>query len=65
MGVSLDVLEGRRPQLPADSPDAYSRMVKRCWHAKPDKRPSTQELLAFLTSLLGDQSTTGRFPAPV
>jgi serine/threonine protein kinase len=56
MGVSLDVLEGKRPQLPADCPLAFGKTVKRCWHAKPDKRPSMDEVLIVLNQLTGDHS---------
>ncbi len=57
MGVSLDILEGRRPQIPPDSPDAFKKMIERCWHAKPDKRPSMEELLGFFTSLIGETTS--------
>jgi hypothetical protein len=53
MGVSLDVLEGRRPQIPGDCPEAVAKMVKKCWHEKPHKRPSMEELVAFFDGLLG------------
>jgi len=53
MGVSLDVLEGRRPQIPGDCPEAVAKMVKKCWHNKPHKRPSMEELVAFFDGLLG------------
>jgi hypothetical protein len=54
MGVSLDVLEGRRPQMPADCPEGYRKMIERCWHAKADKRPNMDELLDFFDSLIGE-----------
>lgn len=50
MGVSLDILEGRRPQIPQDCPNAYKKMMKRCWHADPEKRPTMEDVLAFLDS---------------
>ncbi len=54
MGVSLDVLEGRRPQIPPDCPESYRKMVERSWNAKADKRPSMDELVKFFTSLVGE-----------
>ena len=33
MGVSLDVLEGKRPQIPNDCPAEFRKMMKKCWHA--------------------------------
>jgi len=53
MGVSLDVLEGRRPQMPSDCPDSFSKMIERCWHAKSDKRPPMRELVEFFNTLTG------------
>jgi len=59
MGVSLDVLEGKRPQLPADNPEVFAKLVKKCWHAKPDKRPSMEEVLVTINQLIGDQGIDG------
>ena len=47
MGVSLDVLEGRRPQIPGDCPADFRRVMKRCWHSNPDRRPRMEDVLAF------------------
>jgi serine/threonine protein kinase len=47
MGVSLDVLEGRRPQIPGDCPADFRRVMKRCWHPNPDRRPRMEDVLAF------------------
>jgi hypothetical protein len=54
MGVSLDVLEGKRPQLPADLPPLFAKLVTKCWHAKAEKRPSIEDVLAVLNQLTGD-----------
>jgi hypothetical protein len=56
MGVSLDVLEGKRPQLPADCPPQFAKAVKKCWHAKPEKRPAMEDVLTLLNQLTGDHS---------
>jgi serine/threonine protein kinase/ABC-type phosphate transport system substrate-binding protein len=55
MGVSLDVLEGRRPQIPPDTPQDFRKMVKRCWHGTADKRPAMEEIIGFLDSMLGGE----------
>jgi serine/threonine protein kinase len=56
MGVSLDVLEGKRPQIPNDCPPEFTKMLKRCWHASPGKRPHMDDVLAFLDGLIaGDE----------
>lgn len=48
MGVSLDVLEGKRPQIPNDCPDNIRKLMKKCWHADPAKRPTMEQVLAAL-----------------
>jgi hypothetical protein len=35
MGVSLDVLEGKRPKVPADLPPAFKKLLKRYLHLQP------------------------------
>jgi hypothetical protein len=52
MGVSLDVLEGRRPQIPSDCPSDYKRLMKKCWHAKPEKRPTMADIVGFFDNQL-------------
>jgi serine/threonine protein kinase len=54
MGVSLDVLEGRRPEAMPDLPGAFLKTMTRCWHAKPDKRPPMSTVVEVLADLLGD-----------
>jgi serine/threonine protein kinase len=58
MGVSLDVLEGRRPQIPHDCPAHFSKVLRKCWHATPDKRPHMEEVLAYFDLQMGDDSIT-------
>ncbi|AVK76543.1 serine-threonine kinase [Pandoravirus neocaledonia] len=55
MNVSLDVIEGKRPPLPNDCPDALARLIKACWHAKASKRPTMVDVIDALTKILGDQ----------
>jgi serine/threonine protein kinase len=54
MGVSLDVLEGRRPAIPADCAPAFKKIMKRCWHADAAKRPAMDEVIAQLDLMVGD-----------
>jgi hypothetical protein len=53
MGVSLDVLEGKRPQVPGDCPDAFRKMMSRCWHVRPEKRPDMADVVSFLSQQAG------------
>ncbi len=52
MGVSLDVLEGQRPQVPSDCPVPFAKLMKKCWHASPDKRPAISDVLLQLDQML-------------
>jgi serine/threonine protein kinase len=51
MGVSLDVLEGKRPQIPNDVPADLSKLMRKCWHASAEKRPSVEDVVAFFDRL--------------
>jgi serine/threonine protein kinase len=57
MGVSIDVLEGKRPQIPPDCPEAMRKLIERCWHAKPAKRPSMKEVVEAIEKM--DRSAAG------
>jgi hypothetical protein len=48
------VLEGQRPAIPADCPAEFRKLMKKCWHAKADKRPTMDVVLAYL-----DREATG------
>jgi serine/threonine protein kinase len=60
MGVSLDVLEGKRPQIPNDCPPEFAKVMKKCWHASPDKRPKMEDVLAFFDRAIGDDTSVLR-----
>ncbi len=57
MGVTLDVLEGTRPQIPADCPVDFKKLMKKCWHGKAEKRPNMESVLQFFVQLLGDEDS--------
>jgi hypothetical protein len=42
------VLQGRRPDIPASVPPAYSSLIRRCWLQDPDLRPSFTDIAASL-----------------
>jgi hypothetical protein len=56
MGVSLDVLEGRRPVIPSDCPREIKKMIRKCWHDDADKRPTMEAVVALLDDLIGESS---------
>jgi len=51
IGITLEVLEGHRPPLPKDCPEALAKLIKKCWHTKAEKRPSIDKIIASLGSL--------------
>jgi serine/threonine protein kinase len=53
MGVSLDVLEGKRPQIPNDCPAELRKVMKKCWHGLAEKRPTMERVVAFFDKELG------------
>jgi len=56
LGVLLEVLEGKRPQVPKECPIAYRDMMTRCWHAKAEKRPTMNEVVDVLSQLVSVDS---------
>lgn len=42
------VEENLRPKIPSICPDDYEQLMKRCWSAKPEERPSFSEILEEL-----------------
>ncbi len=54
MQVSLDVLDGTRPQIPNDCPTEYKKLMKKCWDTDPKKRPSAQDIIIKLSGLIGN-----------
>jgi len=53
MGVSLNVLEGHWPAIPNDCMVPFRKLMKRCWHRDQKKRPSMEEVISQLESMLG------------
>ncbi|QPB44429.1 Ser/Thr protein kinase [Medusavirus stheno T3] len=54
MKVSMDVIGGRRPQIPGDCPKDYAKLIARCWHQNPDKRPTMAEVHDRLCHMIGE-----------
>jgi serine/threonine protein kinase len=57
MGVSLDVMEGRRPPIPGDCPVVFSKIMRKAWQDTPEKRPAMSDILATLNHLIGDDAS--------
>ncbi|AVK75014.1 serine-threonine kinase [Pandoravirus quercus] len=54
MATTLAVIEGTRLDIPGDCPADLAKLVCRCWHEKPSKRPSMAEVLAKLEAMSGN-----------
>ena len=57
--VSLDVLEGRRPQVPPDTPQDFAKLIKKCWHSDPNKRPAMEDVIELLEDHLAQCQGSG------
>jgi serine/threonine protein kinase len=55
MGVSLDVLEGRRPTIPSDCGAAFRKLMKKCWHGEAYKRPAMEDVVTQLEAMLSSR----------
>ncbi|KAF9161894.1 hypothetical protein DFQ26_004041 [Actinomortierella ambigua] len=49
--VALSVKNGRREQLPGETPSEYRTWVERCWAQDPGDRPSADEILVHDESI--------------
>ncbi|ELR14073.1 protein kinase domain containing protein [Acanthamoeba castellanii str. Neff] len=53
MSVALEILDGKRPDVPSDCPPEFKQLMQRCWHKHQDKRPSMEEVTASLEAQIG------------
>jgi serine/threonine protein kinase len=47
------VQKGKRPQLPADSPNHLSSLIQQCWDGNPVKRPNFNNICTELRCIKG------------
>lgn len=52
--VALKVVNGMRPEQPKNCPDEVFEMMKQCWNAEPEERPSFKELAAAFMKMKND-----------
>jgi serine/threonine protein kinase len=48
--ISKWVSEGEREEIPDDTPPKLASLIKFCWEAEPDKRPSAEQVVIELKS---------------
>lgn len=51
--IRTAILNGLRPSMPPSSPPFLSQLVRLCWSAVPEERPSFSEIVTLLSSKLG------------
>lgn len=49
------VVEGYRPPIPSEWPESVASLIKGCWAANPDDRPSMTEVATALKQILRDE----------
>lgn len=58
--LAMDICLGERPQIPEGTPKSLAALMKRCWDAIPENRPSASELFDELNSWFLDMSSKNR-----
>ena len=48
INLIFKILDGERPEITEDTPECYANLMKSCWDADPEKRPSTTEIRKIL-----------------
>ncbi|EXX54657.1 uncharacterized protein OCT59_010188 [Rhizophagus irregularis] len=48
ISLAKDICDGKRLEIPGDTPDFYAKLMKQCWDNDPDKRPNATELYGGL-----------------
>lgn len=43
--VLAKVAAGKRPAMPSDCPDDFAELIQKCWHARPESRPTTEAVV--------------------
>lgn len=43
--VLTKVAAGKRPPMPTDCPDDFADLIQKCWHSRPEARPTTEAIV--------------------
>ncbi len=44
-------------KVPRDCPEDFGNLMKKCWHAKAEKRPNMESILSQLEFMAGPQES--------
>lgn len=50
----MQIMSGKRPEIPEHLPDVYKNLIERCWALNPDDRPSFEEIKTILQTNIAD-----------
>jgi tRNA A-37 threonylcarbamoyl transferase component Bud32 len=53
--IARHVLEGNRPIIPQDCPDAFRDLVTQCWATDPALRPTAEQLVTILETMFDEE----------
>jgi serine/threonine protein kinase len=56
VNLAISIMNGRRELAVDGTPIEYRALFERCWDSDPDKRPSTDEILATLAEVRASMS---------
>ncbi|CAG8787171.1 7768_t:CDS:1, partial [Acaulospora morrowiae] len=46
----MDIFLGERPLIPTGTPQSIVTLIKSCWDAKPENRPTAAEIFNLLNA---------------
>ncbi|RGB42749.1 kinase-like domain-containing protein [Rhizophagus diaphanus] len=49
----IEIFDGLRPPIITNAPDGYIKLMKKCWHSDPTKRPTAKSLYSKIYAILG------------
>jgi len=49
--IPVLVTKGKRPKIPKTTTKEWSKLIKKCWHQKPEKRPNFTSILERLDAM--------------
>lgn len=54
LAIAEAVMGGRRPEIPDDCPTLFSKIMRRCWHQDPVRRPNFEDIVQLLEMEMSD-----------
>jgi serine/threonine protein kinase len=52
----VEICDGLRPPIVANAPEGYIELMKECWNSDPNKRPTANNLLSRIKSMLDNEN---------